>query len=188
MADIKNLWQSQKQEEPVTLENVHARAGTFQRRIRRRNLIEYAAGAVAISVFAWYIYALPGLMVKIGSGFCIAGILFILWQLHRRIGAEILPETSGLGLIDFHRRALARQRDGLRTVWKWYIAPVIPGFLTMTAGFYFDAPEPMRAAVLYDLFTRLVPFLVLVTGYVLFVNARGARKLQKRIDELDDVK
>lgn len=184
MADIKTLWKDQKQEEIVTLENVRARADNFQHRIRLRNVVEYTAAAV-VPLFAWYIYDLPGLLVKLGSGLCIAGLLFIVWQLHRRGSAESLPETTGLGLIDFHRRALIRQRDALRSVWKWYLAPIVPGFLTMMAGFYFAAPEPMRATVLYYLATRLVPLIALVFGFVLFTNRRGAKRLQKQIDQLD---
>lgn len=188
MPDIKTLWRNQKTEETVTLENLQARAGVFQQRIRRRNFIEYAAAAFVIPVFAFYIYALPGMLVKLGSGLCIAGLLYIVWQLHRRGSAEDLPETSALGLIDFHRRALARQRDALLTVWKWYLAPIVPGFLVMMAGFYFDAPEQMRAKVLYAVMTRLVPLIALVFGFILFANGRGAKKLQKKIDELDTMK
>src|SRR5665213_1136508 len=122
MVDAKSLWRSQKTEEIVTLENIHARAGKFQKRVRARNLREYIAAAVVVIGFGAYIWLLPGMLAKTGSALVIAGTLYVVWQLHRRGASQNLPhESEASGFVDFHRRALVRQRDALKTVWRWYL-------------------------------------------------------------------
>jgi Flp pilus assembly protein TadB len=186
MVDIKTLWKSQKPEDTVTLDDIRQRATKFQRRVRNRNLREYVAAAVVVVWFGWYIWALPGLLVKIGSALCIAGVLFIVWQLHRRAASQVLPrEVGSTGYLDFHRKALARQRDALRTVWRWYLAPLVPGMAVMLAGVYFNAPPAMRAVVLHSILAWYLPCAVLVFGAIWWLNMWGAKRLQKRIDEID---
>ena len=104
------------------------RSTRFERTIRRRNLIESAAGGVVIVLFTAgavaaasvgeWAFAAAGALVG-------AGTAFILWHLHRR-GSNLVrrPEddcrTHLLG-------QLARQRDLLRRVPQWYLAPLLPG-------------------------------------------------------------
>ena len=63
-----------------------------------------------IAAFAKVLDQLPRLSVRIGDALAIAGIVFIVWQLHARGAAKPLTALA------FHRRQLEQQRDSLRSV------------------------------------------------------------------------
>lgn len=186
MADVKSLWRGQKTEETVTLEDIRNRATKFQRRVRNRNLREYAAAALAVLIFSAYIWVLPGLMVKGGSALCIAGVLYVVWQLHRRGSAQAVPaEATAAGLLDFHRQALVRQRDAVRSVWRWYLGPPLPGMIVMLAAVWYNAAPAARTGRLVIVLAATVALIVFTFGTIWWLNAYGAKKLQQRIDEID---
>ena len=54
--DLKQLWKNQPSTNPPLSEaTLRKKARQLQRRVAVRNLLEYAAGAVVIPIFAWYI-------------------------------------------------------------------------------------------------------------------------------------
>jgi hypothetical protein len=183
--DIKTIWRNQKTEDTVTLENIHERAAKFQRRVRNRNLREYIAAIFVIVVFSWYIWILPDWFLKAASALIVVAVLFVTWQLHVRGSASRLPQDgSAMGDVDFHRRELIRQRDAVKSVWLWYMLPFVPGTVLFMYGIYRHlgvtghSVHPAR-------FGLTVAITVFVFAAGLFLNARAARRLQKRIDELD---
>ena len=119
-----------------TPEACQRHATRFEKLIRRRNLIEYAAGVLVFGLFG--LGAATALVAGEG-GFAAAmfavilGTGFVLWKLHRD-GSTLdrRPESS---CKDQLRDQLVRQRDLLKGVPKWYLAPFIPGIL----GVYFSA-------------------------------------------------
>jgi small neutral amino acid transporter SnatA (MarC family) len=184
--DIKTLWRNQKTgDAPVTLDDIRRRAEKFQARIRSRNQREYIAAAIVVLVFGWYILIIPGWTIKTGSALCIAAALYISWQLHRR-AASATPPQDATNLLDFHRRELVRQRDALKSVWLWYLAPPLPGMILILLGRYFEF-HARRRSIAWDhqviILCAIIVFLVF--GLVWLLNALGAEKLQRRIDELD---
>ena len=79
---------------------------------------------------------------------------------------------------------IARQRDALAGIFTWYLLPFIPGLLVMTLG-----PTLEHGGVGVLLMPRLVWIglilpVAIVTG-IWLLNQRGARLLQKRIDDID---
>ncbi|MBU6298922.1 MAG: hypothetical protein KGJ79_07465 [Alphaproteobacteria bacterium] len=187
--DIKTLWRNQKTEDTVTLENIHEKAGKFQRRIHNRNRREYIGVVIVVLVFGWYVWALPGWMTKAGSALAIVAALFVAWQLHRRAPARKVPDGSGMGLVDFHRRELVRQRDALRSIWLWYILPFMPGIMLMMLGRWFQFHAAGRPLDLDHLIIVLCTVIVaLVFGIVWLLNVLGAARLQRKIDDLDKLK
>jgi hypothetical protein len=183
MPDIRNLWREQKTEESVTLDDIRRRATKFQKRIRDRNLVEYIAAAFVVVLFGLYVWLLAGMLVKIGSALCIVGSLFVVWQLHRRASAEPVPDAA---LLDFHRRALVRQRDALRSVWLWYLAPFVPGVALMILGRWFQSHASWRTLARDHeviLMAAAVVFLIFLAVWLL--NVAAAAKLDRRIDDLD---
>jgi len=184
-SDMRNVWQSQRTEGiHMSMEEIRGRARKFQKRIHWRNGREYVA-ALAVSVyFGFELWRAHGLMTQVGFGLLIAGLAYMVWQLHRRGSARDVPAELGLANgVDFYRRELARQRDLVRSAWSWYIAPVVPGLLLVTAGFARTNPRhvqhPVLSMCLFDAFAAV--FFLLIWQ----LNRSGARRLQKRIDELD---
>lgn len=188
--DVKTLWRDQTTEDhPVTLDNIRKKADVFETQIRRRNLREIVAAVVVLLVFGFYAWALPGWMIKTGSLLVMVGTFCIVWQLRRRASAASLPESSGMALLDFHRRELLRQRDAARSVARWYIAPLIPGIVMMTLGRYFQFHAPGRTLAWDHQIVILCSVIVALTfAIVWLLNAWAAERLQRRIDELDKLR
>jgi hypothetical protein len=183
--DPQNLWQSQATEhEPMTIAEIHEKARTFQARVRRRNMVEYVAAAVAILGFLPALLQRGSWMMQVGAGLVMAAIAFVVWQLHRRASAQAVPE-AGEAVTAFHRRELIRQRDAIRSVGLWYISPAIPGMAMILLGRWFQSPAPHRSVALDHLIIALVAVIaILVLLAIWLLNQRGAKRLQRRIDEL----
>jgi hypothetical protein len=184
-SDLQNLWQSQDVEyDAMTLADIHQKAGAFERKIRRRNLVEYVACVVVVAGFSPLLFRQHSWMMQVAGGMIIAAIGFVAWQLHRRASAGRTPDI-GQALVGFHRAELTRQRDALRSIGLWYLAPFIPGMTMLMLGRWFQAHAPGRPVELDHLIIALSCIIVaLVNGVIWLLNQRAADRLQKRIDEL----
>ncbi len=188
--DLKTLWRDQPTEDrPVTLDNIRKNADVFQAQIRRRNLREIVAAGVVLLVSGFYAWVLPGWMIKTGSLLVMVGTLWVVWQLRRRASAASLPESSGMALLEFHRQELLRQRNAVKSVARWYIAPVVPGVVMMTLGRYFQSHASGRTLGWDHQIVILCSVIVaLIFAIVWLLNAWAAERLQRRIDELDKLR
>lgn len=161
----------------MTIAELHDRSRAFQARIQRRNLIEYAACVFVVAGFAFEIIDREGWMVRGGGGLMIAATLFIAWQLHRRASAVSGPQGAE-SLTDFYRAQLIRQRDAVRSIAVWYIAPFVPGFSLLLIGAWFERNSNHLAI----LFTAGLATAVFVALWLR--NQRAARHLQRQVDAL----
>jgi uncharacterized membrane protein len=186
-SDVTNLWRKQPAEDAtVSMDIIHHRAQEFQSHIRRRNLREYLAAVVVVFGFVRFLWIYPGWMTKAGSALSIVAALFVMWQLHRRGGSQPLPGTSGMSIIDFHRAEIMRQRDLLRSVGSWYLAPFVPGLILLMMGRYFQVHAPGRTlAADHRVIILGTAIVFLVLGAVWLVNRWAADRLQRKIDQLD---
>ena len=178
--DIRNVWQNQPVEnKPMPLEEIRRKAQQFEKRIQRRNLREYVAGAAGIVIFTVYLFIFPNPVARTGSALVIAGMLCVLLQIYKRATPGTLPADLALtAALQFHRRELVRQRDLLRTVWLWYIGPFVPGIVVFGMGV-----SPRHGA---GSLWNAVPVLC-VFGGVMWANHRAAARLGRRIAELDNL-
>lgn len=186
--DLRSLWQTMAVETvSVSMEEMRAKANAFQKRIRRRNFIEYAATIVVVIVLSWYATwpSRAGLLWPVSNGLIIVGMLIVALNLHLR-GRAVAPpaEASARSLIDFQRAELTRQRDALRSVWLWYILPVVPGIILwfIAIGIDMTTRHPERALVALSGAAMVV---VLVFVIIILLNLLGAARLQRMIDDLD---
>jgi hypothetical protein len=182
---MKNLWQSQKTEiTPMSLNEIHSKARKFQTRIRWRNGREFAGGLLAAAFMAYFAWHASDGLNRTAACLCIAGITWVMIQLHRRGSARNLPSEMGnASYLDFHRRELERQRDLLGSVWSWYLAPLAPGLALFIAGGLTAAPGHLQHARLFV--GGYAAFVVLVFGSIVWLNRRAARHLQTSIDQLN---
>jgi hypothetical protein len=188
---LQSLWQSMPTESiVVSAEQMRARSLKFERRIRRRNMIEYVAAAVVVAAFSWYatwpepatpLWPVANLMI-------VAAALYVGWKLHRHGAARKAdPEASVAGLIAFHRAELARQRDGLVTVWRWYLLPFVPGVVLWFTAMGIGASQhggPAAAVMPLVLGASVLMFILVFAG-VFALNLLAAAHLQRQIDDLD---
>jgi Flp pilus assembly protein TadB len=181
--DIKTLWRNQTTEDAtMPLEEIRTRAAKFHSQIRWRNLREYVASAFVVAIFGFYIWLFPAPLMRIGSALIIAGALYTAWQLRKRSAAAPPPaEASAITWTDYHRHELERQRDALSSIWKWYLGPFVPGVVVFLAGEAMPLRHAARGIVIVVI---AVAICIAVFGGVWALNAWGARRLQRKIDEL----
>jgi len=173
---VKVLWQRQVlQGSHMSKEQLARRSAEFDRRVLRRNALEYGAAAVVVVVLAVRVWFEVDRILQLAGLMLIAGACIMVYQLYRRTTVQQMPTDLALeDCISFHRRALERQRDALRRVWLWYLLPAAPGVALLLAAQTSARPLAMRVVIL-----------AAVTVFVLFVNGRAASQLQRAIDELN---
>jgi Flp pilus assembly protein TadB len=182
MDDPRILWQSQEVEEmKFSVEELRAKAAKFQRRIWRRNLREYLAGLLAIVFFSVAFWNAKHIVPRIAFASLIAGAIFCVWYLRRWGSAMPLPANMGRAdCVRFYRNELERQRDLLRTVWKWALGPIIPG-VALLAIYSITSIGPAK-------WWQHVGYVFLeaaIFSTVVWLNVRAARRLDRRIAELE---
>lgn len=187
--DLQDLWKSQQPERiRMSLDQIREKAGKFERKIWCRNAREFIAAAVVIAFFSFELWRMPAdlVLAKIGFGLIIAGTLYVVWHLHRRGSARTPPAEMGLtNGAEFFRRELVRQRDLLKSVWRWYLGPMVPGMVVAMVGMALKNPRHMHHyGWRVSAYGAFVALLFIFIGKL---NAWAARRLQRQIDELDEL-
>lgn len=182
---IQTLWKDQTQEPfTMSLAEIHARADKFQSRIRFRNVTEYAAAGFVVAAFGYVAALSPSLVVKLGAALLILGAFYVVWRLHTLAKAANVPDAARADdLASFHRDELVRQRDALRSVWRWYLGPFVPGMVVFIAGTVMHSGAPWYAAL--AIAAVALAFQGLIFWLIGRLNMRAADKLQAEIDALD---
>ena len=180
------LWVGQKQEPfDMSLAEIHARADSFRTRVRVRNLTEYAAAILVTGIFGWMAFLIPQPVVKTGAALIVLGTLYVVFMLHRKGGTGGALPDGAVSLADYHRAELVKQRGALATVWRWYLAPFVPGMLVFIGGVSF-APEtglPLAARLIQ--FGTSAGLVGAVFAGIAWLNARTVKKLDTEIAALD---
>lgn len=173
----------------MSLADIHARAETFQSRIRTRNWIEYIAAAFVIAGFVWIAAAMPSPIIQAGAVLVALGAAYVCWKLYQVGRAASQAELDAAqSLTDFHRAELVRQRDALRTVWRWYLAPFAPGVLVFLAGVSFEPALEAPLAAKATIFATGLAFQAALFAAVAWLNAMAVKKLEKEIAALDQAR
>jgi len=189
--DLRSLWQTMPTTPvAITADEMRMRATAFQRQVRQRNLVEYVAAAFVTVIFGWYAtFPIPATPLWPAANIMIiAGVVVVVLNLHCLARATTLPDnTTAANLIDFQRRELIRQRDALKSVWLWYIGPMVPGLIVwfIAVGVGMPGLAPVRALI--GLGGAAVVSL-LVFGLIILLNLLGASRLQRMIDDIDRYK
>jgi hypothetical protein len=184
--DICKIWQTQgPAPAPPPLEELRKKAGKFRSRIARRNFREYLVSALLLPYFGYCAWtARFPMMTRAGNGLMMAGLVYMMYQLHKRASASAAPGDMGWKTcVAFHRAELERQRDALGGVWKWYLGPLVPGLATIAAA---GCVAAFRRSTLAGMLTLLLSGAIAL-GMVWLgrLNQKAAVKIQKQIDALD---
>lgn len=186
---LQVLWKSQTETPPTpSLPDVKQRALKFQSVIRRRNFFEYVVSLYVLYFFGKTALNTNNTLLAAASILCVLAIVFVCYKLFSNARSASRSELDmTLDFIDFHRSMLRRQHKALASVWKWYLAPFIPGLLlfVFASHFYNGASEPLLMSALYV----LLKFLAL--GAVFFgihwLNKREAKRIDIEIAKLDEL-
>ena len=180
------LWAQPQQEAfAMSLADIHSHSRHFQSRVRTRNYTEYAAAALVIVLFGWVAFLVPDAIVKAGALLTALGAAYVACALYRKARAAEWQPDGGKPLMDFHRMELARQRDALATVPRWYLAPFVPGMLLFVGGVSFasDTGMPLLARAIQ--FGVSVSIVSIVFVGVAWLNRRAVKQLDAEIAALD---
>jgi len=183
--ELRHLWRTQPSEaRPPAPEELRARAGAFERTIRRRNVREYAAGAIVVAFFGARAMFTDRELERVGSILVAGGAAFVVTFLARRGSAGPRPDALALDGVSYLRAELSRQRDLLRAVWFWYLGPLAPGLALVAADSIIKAARSGHglaiaigaAGVIVAAFTGIGA-----------LNMAGARSLSREIEALDEL-
>lgn len=176
--DARQLWREQAVPalQPLPADELATQSRQLRHKVGRRNRHETVAAVLVALVFLAYAWIFPHWLTKLGALLTVAGSAVVVWQLRRRASALPLPEALGASLLQFHRTELVRQRDALLSVWRWYVAPAVPGLLLFLCGRQIENGR-----------WQPWPFIitVLVMAGVVWINRRAAQQLQREIEALD---
>lgn len=184
---LRDLWATDQGDKfTMSIAELSARSDRFRSKIKRRNLTEYLAAILVIGIFGWLAYSIPVLSVRIGAGLIILAAIYISWQLNK-VASVDTGEAPVDNLANMHRRELIRQRDALRSVWRWYLMPFVPGIVVFTLGTTIEAGAsvPLWAVIVTSIVS--LGFAGAIFFGVWALNAYAARKLDEQIKELDSV-
>ncbi len=186
---LRELWATDTGDKfTMSISNLTARSNRFQSRIVRRNLTEYLAAALVVGVFGWLAYIVPVWSIRIGAVLIIAAALYVGWKLRQIGSASAAPNlASAQTLANHHRDELIRQRDALKSVWRWYLLPFVPGMLVFILGTSFETGADVPLWV--ELATSAVSlgFVGAIFYGVHALNAHAANKLEAEIEALESV-
>lgn len=185
---LRDLWASDQEEKfTMSITDLSARSDRFQSRIKRRNLIEYLAAALVVGVFGWMAFIIPVLSIKIGAVMIMMAAIYISWQLNR-VASLSAGDAAGDTLANLHRRELVRQRDALRSVWRWYLLPFVPGIVVFTLGTTMETATDVPIWAVITTSAVSLGFVSAIFVGVWAMNAYAARKLDQEIEALDKVR
>lgn len=193
--ELQRLWQSAPPDkEKIDMEALKKRGSKLRRNVRARNAVETAAAVVVLYFVGRNAYAALAAgdhLSALGGALIMAGTAMVVAVLWRR-GSNPRPpaiDAPTREQIAFHRGALVRQRDLLRSVPRWYLGPFVPGLVVLFVaqarsallGEGLSSPALERVAPL----AGNLALVALVFVAVAWLNARAARKLDAEVAALD---
>ena len=156
----------------------------FQRRVRRRNRREYAAAVIVLGAFGHSLWVATGPrpLAGVGPALIMAAALYVVYQLSVRGTPRTIPlELSMEETVRFYGAELRQEHNPLRTVWRWYLLPFVPGLLTATLGLLYV--DGVGSRVLVMMVISVATFWSIAT-----LNKQGAQKIQHEITALASFK
>lgn len=110
--------------------------------LARRNRTEFVAGgAASVFLLAAGVTGLvragtmTGAVAAVGLLLVAGGLVAVLWRLRRHVAAQsgVVAGESPTAML---AGRLRRERDLLRSVWAWYIGPLVPGLVLVWGALF----------------------------------------------------
>jgi membrane protein implicated in regulation of membrane protease activity len=157
---------------------VARRAEEFEKRIRRRDLVETVAAGAVVVFFGREVATAASLLAKAGAAVVVAGACLVVWRL-RRARAELEADGAGRPVAErlrVQRRKVEAQIELLESVLWWYVAPPALG----GALFVYGVSGASWSTAL------ALAVVAGISAFVLWLNRRAVRRdLRPRREELN---
>jgi hypothetical protein len=166
---------------PASLEALVTEVRLYERVTLRAVRIEMWAGVIVGFAFVIPMLSSPNWTLRVGWALTASYGLYVAYVISQKKPRRM---PDGLGLkeaLTFYRTALEGQHRAVRTMWRWYLLPIIPGMLFVMAGSTMAAVGRGRPAWPGAVSLAVVALI----GVAVHFGALGAtRKLRVRIDAL----
>ena len=165
----------------MPLDELRSRSRMLERRIRWRNLREDVGCGVVVLGFGRWAWTAETLVIRIGACLTVAAAVFVAYYLYRWGLALPMPGEMAqrLAAVAVPQDRVERQRDLLRSVWTWYLLPVVPGVVVLNVGVVLAHPERLSHVV------RFAVFAIAMFVVIGLLNGWVANRIQRRIDALE---
>lgn len=179
---LRDAWAAQTiDSERPDLTTLVAAVGELEATVARRNRRELVAAAVVIVAFSAIAVAAADPLGQLGAAAIAAGAVFVSYTLLRRGRTAAPPAALALECVAWRKAELVRERDLLAGIWRWYLGPLVPGFVM------FLASGALRADTTGELAIHAVVAAVSVAvfGGIGWANAAAARALDAELRAMD---
>ncbi|TGX50142.1 hypothetical protein E5A73_17110 [Sphingomonas gei] len=182
---LATLWtQQQHDAAPLDAEALARADARFRRRIRIRDSVEYLAGLLGAGIFANIAVHAADWEIRIACAAIILGTVVVMRNLWRR--RPKAPDAAlGAASHAFHRANLVAQRDLLLSVWRWYLAPIVPGMVLFLLAAARASAEHMPLAVALAASGVAGTLVGAMFWGIHWLNRAAARRLDVAIAALD---
>lgn len=162
----------------LSLEELRGEMRQTERAARVTRRVESAAGLLVIGAgIAGTVWA-PQITAKVGFALMAAGAGFVILYM-RRHALRPLPMDLGFDASrSALRDALVRGERLLRSVWLWYLLPLMIGPLVLIVGWSATGGRSFRSAL------GFLGVMVIMTALTWRMNRDAANRLARRIDSL----
>jgi hypothetical protein len=164
----------------MTIDQLREEAAGYAKVLRRGAWIEIAVASVLVPLFVTFAVMARPSAARIGAGMTVAGCLFVMWRMWRSLAATtpIARDADFATTAAIYRAQLQRHQHALRTIWLWYLLPLMIGpFLILSATALGTARRD--AAAIGTAITFVVICLTIV-----WPARRHAHRMQDRISAL----
>jgi hypothetical protein len=134
---IQSIWRSQPiLKVSMTLEEMRARAATFESETNKRNRMDYASFALVALMTGIGAFIVHGVLVRVGAVLMALWAVIGLYSVRRfhALTAQRSAESSPSSCAAWYQQNLERQRD-VALSRPWGLALVVPGFVLVLIGY-----------------------------------------------------
>lgn len=181
--DLRALWQAQPEmERRMSTDEIRRKIHGLEAARTRRSVNFYASGAVIICSWLAVMWFLADL--RIVAGVCLGTAVWIVYQVHRRSAARLVPAglTTGPSL-EFYRALLERERDFYRGLPLWFLPPVVVSTSAIVLGFL-ASPRFPHTVVFFGVLAWIVTSTAVALVIAVKKNRREADRCQRDLDGL----
>lgn len=174
--EYREAWRQQDLSDPGELDEeellarVQEKSEAFERKIRRRDLLETLAAVLVAGLFSYEAVTSATWLARIGAVIVVLGSGFIVWWLRRarKVGQGRAADRSVVDWLRAERERVEAQIHLLESVLWWYLAPLGVGVALMMVA---DGWGLWTAGELL--------LLVIVYGYIWHLNQRAVRRCHR---------
>lgn len=160
----------------MSLKEIRERAKRFEQRIMRWNLFTAGLIVAIVGFELWQISIERRLLERVGDSLTIAAFVYLAYWYRRHAFGHTAPAgPATTRSVEFYRQQLTRQRELSDNPWG-YLLPFAPG---VGLSLFSSALERSPAQN-----TAVAVFAVALFIGTAWWHKRGARRLQREIDEL----